>query len=203
MKITKKSLFIGLILLFLLNNSSFLTSREINDINSDNFVKSIKNFREITFYRIDINGKISPIVIEIEIEKDKNKEIIIAEKCQELFNVDAELQMSINENKDEFQWIDVMSKGNGFHLSFRKIWITNRNVTFRTIIRYRYFFEFDYTKIRTEGSEQWRYLLNGSQKVQLKGFTGYIYFQPKGFWGNTIICGKTLGIDWATPRWPK
>lgn len=193
----------SLILVFLLNNISYLTATEVNNSNKDNLVKTINNFKEITLYRIDINGKILQIAIEIEFEKDKNEEIIIAEKCKELFNADANLQMSINENKDEIQWIEVMSEGKGFHLSLRKIRITNRNVTWRTIIRYRYFFESDYTKIRLEESEQWRYLLNGSQKVQLKGFTGYIYFRPKSFWGKTIVYGKTLGIDWATTKWPK
>ena len=198
----KKYFLIGIIFLFISNNILQFASAEINDT-SNNMIKPVKDCRQITFYRIDINGKIQPFVVEIDLENEDSEQLKIAEKCKELFNADNELQMSLNENKNEIKWIEVSSEGRGFHFSYRRIWITNRTVIWRTIIRYRFFFENDYTKIRSNESEQWKYLINGSQKVQLRGFTGYIHFKPKSLWGNTIIYGKTFSIDFATPRWPK
>ena len=161
-----------------------------------------ENEKEITLYKVDITGRVQPVNTIITLDENQDEDELIAKKCKELFEEDEDMQRSICTLEDN-AWVEIESMGKGFHWSFRRMFLTNRTVIWRTMIKFRYFYAVDYTNIRYNGSEDWTPLLEGPQKIRLIGFTGYINFKPRIFWGKTIIHGYALGLDWATPRWPK
>jgi len=158
---------------------------------------------EITLYKVDINGRMTPVQASITFEKGQDPETAIAEKCKELCKNDKEMKQSTVGGDGPSKWIEIDSKGKGAHWSFRRIIFTNRTIKWRLLIKYRYFLGDGYTKGRYNESDPWITLVEGPQFVRIIGFTGYVNFKPRFFLGSTIIHGYALAIDWGTPRWPR
>ena len=198
----KKYYVICIALMFLVLGIFPSINAEIDKSYMPNIDISKKISKEIFLYKIDIQGQVIPVEAEIILKPGKAEEDIIAEKCKELCENDEELQKYINSNSENPVWLEVESKGKGFHHSFRRIILVNRTIKWRAIIKYRYFFKDDYTNTRMNESNEWNTLIKGPQRIRLIGFSGYVNFKPRFFWGSTIIYGYVLGIDWGTPIWP-
>ena len=203
MKNTKKYYVVGILLLFFGLAIFPSINAESNKMYTPQLDISNEVKKEITLYKIDTDGRITPVDVDIALEKGQDLETIIAEKCKELCENDGEIQQSIAIKEGYPKWIEIESNGKGFHWALRRIRLANRTVIWRTMIKYRYFFKEDYTNIRFNESGEWIPLLKGPQIIRLIGFTGYVNFKPRIFWGSTIIHGYALSVEWATPRWPK
>lgn len=141
-------------------------------------------------FKVDLNGKISPInVVKVQ-ENEKNFDLTITQKLDDLCKDDKELQELINSNSI-LPWVEVESKGIGFHRSFRKIFWSNRTMFWRLNIRYRFFNESDYTKCRFKGGNNW-INITGSQRIRLVGFVGYVSFKPNFFLNRFKIVGISI-----------
>lgn len=197
MKNIKKHFDFGITVMFLILTISPSINADLLQSEPD------ETCNEIALFRVDSNGQIMPVDVCITSVEGQDLETTIAEKCKELCENDKELQQTIRNVDESSKWIEVESKGRGFHWSFRRIIFSNRNVLWRLVIKYRYFFGDGYTKIRMNESDEWTTLVEGPHFVRIIGFTGYVNFKPRIFWGSTIIHGYALGIDWGTPRWPK
>jgi len=190
--INKYFVFTSFIILLVLSISPLINA----DNTKPNFLYISSN--KINIFKIDLNGQISPVNLIITQEEEKNLDSTITKKLYDLFKNDKELQKFKNKNS-VIPWVEVESKGFGFHRSFRKIFWSNRTIIWRSIIKYRYFNDSDYTKGRFKGNDEW-INITGSQRIRLVGFIGYISFKPNIFLSrfkihNINIHGYTLRID--------
>jgi len=157
---------------------------------------------EITLYRVDINGRFTPIRASITFEKGQDLEKAIAEKCKELCKNDEEMKQSIDKSGEESEWIKIESMGNGTHRAFRRIIFPHRKVIWRLTIQYSYFSENSYTNVTiNEIEKSWK----GPHSVRLTGFTGYVNFKPRRLlgirlFGSTIIQGYAKAIEYGSPK---
>lgn len=147
---------------------------------------------EITLYRVDINGRMTPVQVSITFEKGQDSNTAIAEKCKELCKTDKEMKKSIGISGD---WpIEINSSGTGTHWAIRWIIFPHRKVLWRLMIRYRYFSDNSYTNVTINGIEKsW----TGPQSIRINGFTGYVNFKPSILFGSTIIQGYAKGIQYG------
>jgi hypothetical protein len=132
------------------------------------------------------------------IEEENNLDSTITQKLDDLCKNDSKLQQFINKNSF-LPWIEIESNGSGFHRSFRRVFLVNRSIIWRSIIKYRFFNDSDYTKGRFKGNDEW-ITITGSQKVRLMGFIGYVCFKPNFLLSrfkihNISIHGYTLRVD--------
>lgn len=157
---------------------------------------------EITLYRVDINGRFTPVQASITFEKGQDPEKAISEKCKELCKNDKEMKQSIDNSGEESEWIKVESMGNGTHRAFRRIIFPHRKVIWRLTIQYSYFSENSYTNVTiNEIEKSWK----GPHSVRLTGFTGYVNFKPRRLlgirlFGSTIIQGYAKAIEYGSPK---
>ncbi len=157
---------------------------------------------EITLYRVDINGRVTPLQASITFEEGQNPEKAIADKCKELCKNDKEMKQSIDNSGEESEWIEIESMGNGTHRAFRRIIFPHRKVLWRYTIQYSHFSEDSYTNVTINGIEKsWK----GPHSVRLTGFTGYVNFKPRRLFGiklfgSTIIQGYARAIEYGSPR---
>ncbi len=167
-------------------------------INADTNQSNLLNVSsKINIFKIDPNGKLSPINLLL-IQEKNNINSTTDQKLDVLFKDDKELQQFINTN-NVVSWVEIESKGYGLHRSFRKIFWPNRTIIWRSFIKYRYFNDSDYTRGRFKGNDEWM-TISGSQHIRLIGFIGYISFKPNVLLSrfkihNIIIHGYTLRID--------
>jgi hypothetical protein len=177
-------------LLLCINPSIYADSIQSNLLN----VSSNK----INIFKIDPNGRISPVnILQIQ-EEQNNIDSTIKQKLDSLFKDDKKLQQFINTN-NVLPWVEVESKGYGLHKSFRKIFLSNRTIIWRSVIKYRFFNDSDYTKGRFKGNDEWM-TISGSQHIRLIGFIGYVSFKSNVLLSRfkiheIIIHGYTLRID--------
>jgi len=184
-----------IIMLFILSISPSINA----DFNKENLSQSNPP-NKIILYKVDSSGQMKPLEVYIKPEEGQDLESSVTKKCKELCENDTEIQQFINTKEGFIRWVEVESKGKGFHWSFRRILLSNRNLMWRSIIRYRYFYAEDYTNIRIKGTDEWITLMEGQQRIRLVGFTGYVSFKPNLLWGNTIIHGYTLRVEWSNPE---
>ena len=82
--------------------------------------KDVKTFT-ITLFKTEIDGSETPIDVEIEIEKGKNIEDAIEEKCYEILENDPKIKnlLENNETNESQQFIKkIKSRGKGLHFRF-------------------------------------------------------------------------------------
>jgi len=118
---TKKLLVIFIFLAFLLpsitvssaENLKFFKSSENMNLDETSHIKKI-----YTIYRFGPDGAISPIKVDIDIDEGKNIGESIANKCEELFEKDIEMQKLIEIELENLTFgfiCKVKSHGRGFH----------------------------------------------------------------------------------------
>ena len=117
-KIIKKTLAVSITLIFLFSVFSTGSAKStVNDIESD--------FEKFTLYRHDIDGSVTEVIVDININQDKDLGELLEEKCKELFGKDTDFQSYLKEPGD-FQklfenftgsWgiLLISSHGRGFH----------------------------------------------------------------------------------------
>ena len=181
--------FIFLLILFILPSINA-------DIIKSNFLNLSLN--RINILKIDSKGQISPIKLITTQLEDNNIELTIAQKLQDLCKNDIELQRFIKTNS-LIPWVEVESIGYGFHKTSHRIYLANRSILWRYIIRYSFCNDSDYTKGKFKGNEEWL-TITGHQNIRLVGFIGYVYFKPNYLLSRfkiheIIIYGYTLRID--------
>jgi len=157
---------------------------------------------EVTFYRVDINGRVTTVKASVTLEEGKELDKAIAEKCKELCKDDKEMKQSIENSGGESEWIEIESMGNGTHRAFRRIIFPHRKILWRYMIKYSYFSEDSYTNITVNDIEKsWK----GAHSVRLTGFTGYVNFKPRilfviNLFGSTIIQGYARAIEYGSTK---
>jgi len=166
------------------------------DTNKSNFLGASSN--KINIFKIDSNGQISAINVVITQEEENNIDSAIKQKLDVLCKNDKEIQQFVNKNS-VVPWVEIESKGCGFHRSFRRIFWSNRTIIWRSFIKYRYYNDSDYTKARFKGDDEWM-TITGSQHIRLVGFIGYVSCKSNIFHSrfnihNITINGYTLRID--------
>ena len=168
----------------------------IADINKSNILNISSN--KINIIKINSNGKISLINMAIAPEKENNIDSSLVQKLDELCKNDKKIQQLVNKY-NFLPWVEVESKGYGFHKSFHRILWSNRTIFWRSSIKYYFYNDSDYTKGKFKGDEEW-ITITGSQRIRLVGFIGYVTFKPNFYLSrfkthDIIIHGYTLRID--------
>ena len=165
-------------------------------INNTEFLDIFSNKSKIL--KIDSNGRILPINLEIRVEEENNIGLTVEQELDTLLKNDKELQNFLKTN-NVLPWVEVESKGYGIHSSLRRVFWSNRNLLWRSLIKYRFYNDSDCTKGRFKGTEEW-INITGRQNIRLVGFIGYVSFKPNFFLSRfktheIIIHGYTLRID--------
>lgn len=145
---------------------------------------------EITIYKVETNGRMTPIKVCINSEDEKNLDSTIAEKCKELFENDKQLQQKVNTYRSlklftPLRPVEVESKGWGVHYSIRRLFWAHRFLIWRSVIKYHFFNSTDYTKFELKDFGEMT--VTGDQNISLIGFTGYVNYKPNIFKDHTII----------------
>jgi len=118
---TKKSLVIFICLAFLLPSITVSSAENLKifkPIESMNFEKTSCTKKTFTIYRFGPDGSISPIKVDIDTNEDKDLGEIIANKCEELFEKDTQMQNLIEIDLENLTFgfiCKVKSHGKGFH----------------------------------------------------------------------------------------
>lgn len=162
------------------------------EVNESNYLNLPIN--KISTFKINFKGEISLVNIVNKLE-ESNK---INNKLSELCKNDKELQKFIK-TYNFLPWVEVESKGYGLHCSFHRIFLSTRSVLWRSIIKYNFYNDSDYTKGRFIGDDKW-INITGKQQIRLVGFRGYVSFKPSIILGrlkvhDIVIHGYTLRID--------
>jgi len=179
-----------LFLLLCINPSIYANSIQSNLLNFSS--------NKINIFKIDPKAMISPVNILLKQGEQNNIDSTIKQKLDSLFKDDKKLQQFINTN-NVLPWVEVESKGYGLHRSLPKIFWSNRTIIWRSVIKYRFFNDSDYTKGRFKGNDEWM-TISGSQHIRLIGFIGYVSFKSNVLLSRfkiheIIIHGYTLRID--------
>ena len=123
-------------------------------------------------------------------DKASDKNLVIAEKCQELFENDIELEQFFKSNP-KFLDREIKAKGSGLHWCLLlRVPFLNRSVLWRSVIRYRFLGEEDYTMVKLLG--EWTTWAIGPHAARIVGFRGYVYFSPRWLFGLTILHGRYI-----------
>lgn len=169
-------------------------------IYADSIQSNLLNFssNKINIFKINSNAMISPVNILLKQVEQNNLDSTIEQKLDNLFKDEKKLQQFIYTN-NVLPWVEVESKGYGLHRSLPKIFWSNRTIIWRSVIKYRFFNDSDYTKGRFKGSDEWM-TISGSQHIRLIGFIGYVSFKSNVLLSRfkiheIIIHGYTLRID--------
>ena len=169
-------------------------------IYADSIQSNLLNFssNKINIFKINSNAMISPVNILLKQVEQNNLDSTIEQKLDNLFKDEKKLQQFIYTN-NVLPWVEVESKGYGLHRSLPKIFWSNRTIIWRSVIKYRFFNDSDYTKGRFKGNDEWM-TISGSQHIRLIGFIGYVSFKSNVLLSRfkiheIIIHGYTLRID--------
>jgi len=100
-------------------NISSAENLEFFRLSENENCKESTNFKKIyTFYRYGPDGSISPVQVEIDLNNKGNLGDIIADKCEELFENDIEMQKLVEIELENLTFgfiCKVKSQGRGFH----------------------------------------------------------------------------------------
>ena len=121
----KKIIVVAITFTFLLTAVGISQAIAINKtVSTDEKIES----ETLTFYRYGPDGTVTPIEVEVDTKNIDNIEDFLADKCEELFEKDTEIQNFVQskinsyiENRKQvnlsfdFGYLHVKSKGKGFH----------------------------------------------------------------------------------------
>ena len=98
----KKYYAIGIFVLFLGLAIFPSTNSESNKMHTNQFTTNEETSieKEVIFYRIGLDGVVTKIKINIQLEKETDINSAIAETCNKLYENDEELKQSDNSNRE-------------------------------------------------------------------------------------------------------
>ena len=105
-------------LAFLTSGLSTLSAFPIKKIkaNEKEVTSTTQLIETMTVYRYGLDGFITTVDVEIELEEGQDINDAIAEKCEELFEKDTEFQSLTKDNTSRGLMSFVKSKGRGLHI---------------------------------------------------------------------------------------
>jgi hypothetical protein len=108
------------LLISLLISSSILSTVSATSFNNDDFQGNIENTTKkiVTLSRYGLDGSVTLIKVEIEVNQGENINDKIEEKCAELLKNDPELQKLLENNITKNSLSLIRSKGRGLHVKF-------------------------------------------------------------------------------------
>lgn len=117
-KFEKKLITIVVTLAFILTGISSVSAIETYETEE----KGITSTFPVTIYRHGLDGSITPIDIDLKLEEGQDLGEVIADKCQELFENDVELQEYLKDTGISLGFVcKIKSRGRGFHYQAKLI----------------------------------------------------------------------------------
>ena len=171
----------------LLTTIATASALTINNKTNTDKTEIISSTEKITIYRYGLDGKAQPIEIEVNAKEGQTIDDALMQKCDELFENDAEMQNAMNSTNRSIAFFSrVTSRGKGLHyksmllgsIAYRAILFRlglPRLSTFlhRTIVFCRYKEDADAkTTIRPILSNTTK-VMNGTHSVFILNFIGY------------------------------
>lgn len=210
--LVKKSIVVFVSMLFL--TSVAIVSCAINvqktevEVLEETLVKSTRLVKRVTLYRCGIDGAITPIQVDINLEEGEDMEEAIADKCNELLDGDMEIQSFIKRNRSGggFMLSKIRSRGRGFHFKIKiRVQLIKRIKLFPLLppyFRTRIFIPTIYCKYSKDvkahttitpliGGAGTR-VIDGPHRILAVGFIGY-----KGWLGHISYLGFGIRTGFA------